>query len=302
MAVNSPLTVAGAATVFNRIPVSTLAGHLHLRGKLPGLGRVWQAALCDPNPCLEFSALLTRCRPCHQRCMEAPITFTSAGFWRGVRRSLPLVAGLSPFGFVVGLITQHHGLSVAQCMTMNAFVYAGASELVALANWTHPAPILAAAFAALVVNLRFALMGPVLAPWLSGIKTVPRYASLAVLVDHSWAISVTDMRNGGRDFGLYIGISVPLWLGWMVATTAGFLSASTLQLPSNHPLFFGALAAFVALLVPLWRGKNDILPWLVAAGVAVMVAHAVPHTSWYIVSGAISGCITGALLETKRHE
>jgi predicted branched-subunit amino acid permease len=235
--------------------------------------------------------------------MEAPIIFTRAGFWRGVRRSVPLVAGLAPFGFVVGLITQHHGLSLPQCMTMNALIYAGAAQLVALANWTHPAPILAAAFAALVVNLRFALMGPVLAPWLEGLKPVPRYLCLVLLVDHPWAISVTDMRNGGRDMALYVGISLPLWLGWMCTTSAGFLSADTLNLPPNHPLFFGALAAFIALLVPLWRGKRDALPWLVAGGMALLVAHLIPHTSWYIVAGALGGCLTGAALEGRHpHE
>jgi predicted branched-subunit amino acid permease len=228
------------------------------------------------------------------------ISFTGAGFLLGAKRSLPVLAGLSPFGFVVGLITQHHGLSLLQCMVMNGLVYAGASQLVALANWSHPAPILAAAFAALVVNMRFALMGPVLAPWLAGLKPLTRFASLAILVDHSWAISVTDMRRGGRDAALFLGLGVPLWFGWMLATTAGYLSASSLDLAPHNPLFFGALAAFVALLVPLWRGRTDILPWTVAGFVSVSIAHLLPNTSWYIVAGAISGCITGAVIENRQ--
>jgi predicted branched-subunit amino acid permease len=229
--------------------------------------------------------------------MVAPISFTKATFWRGVRLALPLVVGLSPFGFVTGLITQHHGLSLADCLLMNGLVYAGASQVVALANWTHPAPILAAAFAALVVNMRFALMGPVLAPWLAGLSPAGRFACLAVLVDHPWAISVTDMRKGGRDVALFVGLSVPLWFGWLASTTVGFLCASKLDLPPHHPLFFGALAAFIALLVPLWRGRADTLPWVVAGGTALLFAHMLPHTSWYIVAGALSGCLAGAAKE-----
>jgi predicted branched-subunit amino acid permease len=230
--------------------------------------------------------------------MTTAIVFTRATFWRGARRSVPLVLGLAPFGFVTGLITQHHGLSLADCMLMNALVYAGAGQLVALANWTHPAPVLAAAFAAFVVNMRFALMGPVLAPWLAGLSPLKRYASLAILVDHTWAISVTDMRKGGRDVALFVGLSVPLWFGWLISTTVGFLCASTLNLPPHHPLFFGALAAFVALLVPLWRGRSDALPWVVAGGVSLFIAHLLPHTSWYIVAGALSGCLAGALKDS----
>jgi predicted branched-subunit amino acid permease len=68
------------------------------------------------------------------------IIFTRAGFWRGAYRALPLAAGLAPFGFVTGLVIARHGLSLLDCLLMNAFVYAGAAQLVALANWTHPAP------------------------------------------------------------------------------------------------------------------------------------------------------------------
>jgi predicted branched-subunit amino acid permease len=231
--------------------------------------------------------------------MATEIVFTVPALKRGMWRAVPLVTGLSPFGFVTGLVTQRHGLTLLDCVLMNGLVYAGASQLVALSNWTHPAPILAAAFAALVVNLRFALMGPVLAPWLAGLRPGSRYAALTILVDHAWALAVTDMRKGGRDVALFVGLSIPLWFGWMVSTTAGFLCASSLQLPPHHPLFFGALAAFVALLVPLWRGVADTLPWAVAGIVAILLAQILPHTSWYIVGGALSGCAAGAVQDSR---
>ncbi len=233
--------------------------------------------------------------------MSGSIFLTRAGFLRGAQKSLPLVIGLSPFGFVVGLVTERHGLNMLDCALMNALVYAGAGQLVALANWTHPAPFFAAMFAVFVVNLRFALMGPVLAPWLTGLRPGWRFLALAILVDHTWALSVTDMRKGGRDAGFYLGLSVPLWFGWMTAVLVGFASASWFDLPADHPVFFGALAAFVALLVPLWRSRADAVPWVIAAIVAVIVARLVPHSSWYIPVGAVCGCLMGAWAD-RRHE
>lgn len=215
-------------------------------------------------------------------------------------RALPLALGLTPFGFVTGLVTAHHGLSLLDCILMNTTVYAGAAQLVALANWTHPAPIVAAAFAAFVVNIRFALMGPVLAPWLEGLSPAGRYASLALLVDHPWAISVTDMRQGGKDAALFAGLSVLIWTAWLITSTVGFLLARTMDLPPHHPIFFGALAAFLALLVPLWRSKADVLPWLVAGGMSAVAAQLLPHTSWYILIGALSGCLSGAIMDRGR--
>jgi predicted branched-subunit amino acid permease len=250
------------------------------------------------RPSVEIQRLLNIRAGCHHHRMQ--IVFTQAGFWRGVYRALPLALGLAPFGFVTGLVTAHHGLSLLDCMLMNGTVYAGAAQLVALANWTHPAPIVAAAFAAFVVNIRFALMGPALAPWLDGLSVAGRYASLALLVDHPWAISVTDIRRGGRDAALFVGLSLPIWVGWMAASSAGFLLGRTLNLPPQHPIFFGALAAFIALLVPLWRSKADVLPWLVAGGVAAGAAELLPHTSWYILIGALSGCLTGGILDWRK--
>ncbi len=249
--------------------------------------------------CPDILLLLTPFPGWHHETMTTEIVFTGAALQRGIWRALPLVAGLSPFGFVTGLITERHGLTLLDCLLMNGLVYAGASQLVALSNWTHPAPIIAAAFAALVVNMRFALMGPVLAPWLDGLRPSRRYAALGILVDHAWALSVTDMRKGGRDVALFVGLSLPLWFGWMASTTIGFLCASSLNLPPHHPLFFGALAAFIALLVPLWRGKTDIFPWSVAGGVAMLLALILPHTSWYIIGGALSGCAAGAVQDGR---
>jgi branched chain amino acid efflux pump len=225
------------------------------------------------------------------------VVCTKAGFARGFRKSPPLILGLAPFGVVVGIVTAQHGLSIIDCVVMNAVVYAGASQLVAFANWSTPAPILAAAFAAFVVNLRLALMAPVLAPWLDGIGRWRRLLALALLVDHPWALSITDMRKGGTDAAFYMGLAVPLWGSWLTTTTIGYLGAAHFALPAGHPIFFAAVAAFIALLVPLWRNRRDGLPWLIASVVSVITAHLIPHTSWYIATGALAGATVGAMLD-----
>ncbi|HET9148391.1 MAG TPA: AzlC family ABC transporter permease, partial [Acetobacteraceae bacterium] len=163
------------------------------------------------------------------------VMFTMGGFRRGVLLSWPLVIGLAPFGLVVGIVIQQKGLTLLDCALMNLLVYAGASQLVALANWSHPAPILGATIASLAVNLRMALMGPVLAPWLDHLRPWQRWSSLALLVDPAWAMAVTDMRKGGRDAAYFLGLCLPLWIAWVASSIIGFLAATSLNLPPNHP-------------------------------------------------------------------
>lgn len=227
--------------------------------------------------------------------MSASPAFTRAGFLRGARTALPLSLGMFPFGLVTGVLSQTKGLTLFEAVLMSATVFAGASQLVALESWTEPAPVLAAGTAAFVVNLRMALMGPVLAPWFGQLRGWRLWSTLGLMVDHAFALSVTEMRSGRNDVAFLLGMGVMLWLMWIVQTAAGHALGSMARFPPGHPLYFGATAAFISLLVPMWRGASDALPWIVAATVAVAASQAMPGTAWHVVIGAVAGALVGAL-------
>ncbi len=225
--------------------------------------------------------------------MTSPVTFTRAGMLRGASIALPLSVGLIPFGLVVGVVAQAKGLNLFETVLMSATVFAGASQLVALESWSDPAPVLGAATAAFVVNLRMALMGPVLAPWLDRLRGWRLWGSLGLLVDHGFALSITEMRSGRNDAGFLMGVGVLLWVMWLLQTIAGHVLGAVARFPPGHPLYFGATAAFITLLVPMWRGRSDLLPWTVAAAVALAVNRALPGTAWHVVVGAVAGALVG---------
>jgi predicted branched-subunit amino acid permease len=232
--------------------------------------------------------------------VSEPVTFTLNGVLRGARRGAPVLVGLLPFAVVTGVTSQGAGLSLAEATLMSAFVYAGASQLVALAIWAHPPPLLAVTLAAFVVNLRLALMGPVLSPWLDRLRGWRLWGSLFMMTDQSWAMSVAEMNAGRRDAGFLFGTGFSMWLMWVSGTAAGFVLGAQIRPPPGHPLFFAALAAFVAMLAGMWRGRQDLLPWLVAAAVSSGMARVLPGTFWYIVVGAVAGSVTGALRDRRR--
>jgi len=200
-----------------------------------------------------------------------------------------LQLGVVPFGVVCGVVSQAHGLSFFEACLLSALCYAGSAQLLALAAWTHPAPIVAATLAAFVVNLRLALMGPVLTPWLERVRGGRLWASLFVMADQNWALSVQEMQAGRGDAAFLFGSGVLMWAVWLLSTAAGFALGVAVSLPRDHPLFFAALAVFVAMLASMWRGRGDALPWLTAAAVAAAVSRLLPCTSWHIVAGAVVG-------------
>ncbi len=231
---------------------------------------------------------------------DAPGGFSRTAMLRGMRESIPVVIGTTPFGLVCGIASQGAGLSMLEAGLMSALCYAGSAQLVALASWGVPAPILGASVAAFAVNLRLALMGPVLAPWLDRLRGVRLWAALFVMADQNWAMSVKDMKNGGTNAGYLFGSGILIWLVWVVTTVIGHAAGGFLHPPPGHPVFFAALAVFVAILTTMWGGRRDVLPWAIAAAVSVVVARLLPGGSWYIVAGALAGSLAAGLRDHAR--
>jgi len=203
-----------------------------------------------------------------------------------------MVAGLAPFGIVAGTLAQAHGLTWLEALLMSALVFAGAGQVLALSYWAHP---VTAVFACLVVNLRMLLMGPSLAVWLDRLSGWRVWGSLFFMADHNWALSITDLRSGGRDGGFLLGSGLMLWVAWVCGCAVGFAVGDLIRPSAGHPLYFIALAVFIALLVPLWRGRRDALPWLVAAVVGVVAQRLLPQGAWYIIAGAVAGSLVGVI-------
>jgi predicted branched-subunit amino acid permease len=231
---------------------------------------------------------------------QGPIVFTRQGMLRGARAALPMLLGTIPFSLVTGIAAQSAGLSALEQILMSATVFGGAAQLLVLGNWATPAPVLTATLAAFTVNLRLILMGPVLGPWFDRLRGWPLWGSLFLLVDQNWGLALKEMNAGGRDAGWIFGSGLAMWLQWVVMSAVGHAAGATLQLPPGHPLFFCSLAVFVCMLAGQWRGKIDILPWVVAGSVAVTTSLIWPGSFTYIVAGAVAGSLTGAIRDTLR--
>jgi 4-azaleucine resistance transporter AzlC len=228
------------------------------------------------------------------------VVFTRRGVWRGVKDSLPLWLGMMPFGLVIGVLADSKGLSFAETVLMSAIVYAGAAQLVALELWSDPVPIGAVVIAAFVVNIRMAPMGAALAAWLDRLRGIRLWGTLWTMVDHSFALSIQEQRRGGRDAGYLLGIGGGLWVSWVVCTAVGSLAASLVRVPPGHPLYFAAVAAFLSILVGLWRGpRADLLPWLLAGAVAVAAHRAGLPVPLPLLAGTFAGATLGAWLELR---
>jgi 4-azaleucine resistance transporter AzlC len=229
---------------------------------------------------------------------DEQVTFTPVGALAGARRAMPLAVSVFAVGTVFGVLARQAGLSLAASLLMSGLVFAGASQFVALGLWVAPLPVMAIVLTTLVVNLRHVLMGAALRPWFSRLSALKAYGSAFFMVDESWALTTGEFAAGGRDAAFLLGGGLLLFITWLGATLVGHALGSAVHDPAQWGLDFAFTAAFVALLVGMWRGRSDLLPWVVAAMTAVAAAHWLPG-KWYILIGGLAGSIVGAVRDGR---
>ena len=227
------------------------------------------------------------------------MTFTLSGVLLSMKRAIPVAISVSTVGLVFGVLAGQARLSIFEALFMSGLVYAGASQFVALSLWTAiPFPMITIILTTFIVNMRHMLMGASLRPWFAKLSPWKVYLSVFFMVDESWALTIGDLAKGGRDAGFLLGSGFMLYLAWVSSTLIGRTVGALIRNPAQWGLDFAITAVFTALLVGMWKGKANLLPWIVAAVVAVAAAHWLPG-KWYILLGGVAGSIVGAFTDAK---
>jgi 4-azaleucine resistance transporter AzlC len=177
---------------------------------------------------------------------------------------------------------------------MSALVYSGAAQFIVLGLWGATLPVLGIVLTTLVVGLRHLLMGAALSPYFSKLGRLKAYGSVFFMADENWALTMSEFSKGKRDAAFLLGGGVAMFLSWTTSTLVGRTVGGALRDPERWGLDFAFTAVFLALLVGMWRGRSDLLPWAVAALVAV-AAHQWLPGQWYILLGGLAGSLAGAV-------
>lgn len=128
--------------------------------------------------------------------------------------------------------------------------------------------------------------------WMAGVPWRVSCPLLFLLVDESWALTLGALSKGLADLGFMLGSGLLLWLTWISSTCTGRLLGAAIPDPRAFGLDFAFTAVFLALLAGLWKGKDALPAWFVAALTALAV-HAVLPGKWHIVAGGFAGSLSG---------
>jgi predicted branched-subunit amino acid permease len=207
----------------------------------------------------------------------------------GARAMVPWLAGIIPFGLVIGVSAARAGIPALAGWLTGPLIYAGSAQLATIGMLGAGAAPMAVVAVALIINVRLIFYSATMARYWRGTPWWWRLAAAYLIVDPSVAVGLDGYRRLGRGRGHahYLGGAVLLWVSWLAAIAAGAMAGASLpawlHLEFVIPLYLtgqaisrladpatrraivaAAAAALLALPAPLQLG----LALAIAAGIA----------------------------------
>jgi 4-azaleucine resistance transporter AzlC len=210
-----------------------------------------------------------------------------------LRDSLGIMVSAGGFGLVYGLSARAAGFSPLEAGAMSLFVFAGASQFVAvgyvLGGFSWVAIVALTAF----INARHFLYGAAISPYLTSVPRLQRAVMAHVLTDEAFALAIAHFRRIGRADvrGYWIGAIVSTFIPWNLATFLGVTIGGSIPDPTRYGLDVIFPAAMGGLAVGLITGRRELVAALAGAVIGVAVALA-----WDPAAGIIGGGVIGPLV------
>lgn len=215
-------------------------------------------------------------------------------FLNGVILALPISATSVVDGMAFGYLARQTGLTAAEAFAMSAIVCSGSAQFLALQMWSISGFTILAG--TLLLNLRYLFLS---ATMYSRLRSLPAWKVICVLFflyDENWILAMSGKHDEGQASFL-LGSGLIIYIGWVFFTVVGFYLAVRWQ--ANAALTaFVVIAIFSALLATTWKGKSDLLPWIVSA-LAALLASRYVSAAWYVLAGGLAGAACSLLLESQ---
>lgn len=229
---------------------------------------------------------------------DAPATKDTSPFARGLKLGFPIFLGYVPAGMAFGILARTVGFSTFQAAACSATALAGAGQFIALDVMRTGGTVATVLIATSVVNLRYVLFAGTISPYLHKTRTGIQGILAFSLTDETFAVNITDLREGRARWRSMAGVGAVAWTGWVLGTVVGAAGAGLIGDPDRWGVQFAMPAMFTALFVALAEDRRQVLIGLVAAAIAVLLPllegigiHIAP--SWYVVIASMAAATLG---------
>ena len=227
--------------------------------------------------------------------------YISNDFINGAKANTPIGFSVFAYGAVLGMICAQKGVEIYQLTLMNVFIFAGTSQFIIVDRWGNISEIFTIVAAALLINLRYFLIGASLNSLFKKSSLKDKFIYMHLVADENWAVTIERSQRESITPLFLFGGGICLFSVWSLGTYLGYIFAGFINDPSKYALDFAFIAIFTALCFNLYQDKRNLVPWITAA----IIAYASEYLfggNLYIVLGAIAGSLVGLMLESEKYE
>ncbi len=216
-------------------------------------------------------------------------------FKDGFIANIPIGFSVFVYGWVLGMLCVSKGIELFELVLMNIFIFAGSAQFVMVDMWSSSLDIIGIVLAALLINLRYFLIGASLHSLFLNSTKKEKFKYMHFVTDECWAITMDRVKKQEVTPLFLFGGGICIFSLWFMGTVLGFTLGEFIKDPSTYALDFAFTAIFTALSFSMYKGKEDLLPWFITALVAIICEYFIPG-KLYIIIGALAGSLSAVFL------
>jgi 4-azaleucine resistance transporter AzlC len=215
-------------------------------------------------------------------------------FIAGVKDTIPLIIGAIPFGIIFGAVAVTSGLSPLAALGMSLFVFAGSAQFMAVGLVAQSTAGIIIILTTFVINLRHALYGASLAPYVRQLSQRWLLPLAFWLTDESFAVVIRRYQTADdapNKHWYFLGSTIAMYINWQLCTLIGIVAGQQLEGLGDLGLDFAMVVTFIGIIVPLIISRPMLACALTAGLVSVLTAH-FPHKLGLLLA-ALAGIAAG---------
>lgn len=219
----------------------------------------------------------------------------------GMKKSVPVFFGFLPVAITFAIMSMGVGLNAAETVGMSVFVFAGASQIMAVGMIGGGAGMISIILATFVLNLRHVIMSTCVFRKIRIKGIVLKLVGALAVTDEGFAL-VTTEDDSKCDKYFMLGIITVTYLSWVSGTVIGVVASNILPKIIADSFAIALYALFIALIVPDVKKNIRLFITVMLTALINILLCIFIESSWAIIISTLVGAALGTFIVHNAEE
>lgn len=224
-----------------------------------------------------------------------------ASYLYGIKSSVPVFFGFLPVAITFAIMARGVGLTSMETVFMSVFVFAGASQIMAVGMLGVGAGMISIILATFVLNLRHVIMSTCIFRKIRVRNFFVKLLGALAVTDEGFALITTEDDNR-CDIFYMLGIITVTYLSWIFGTVIGVVASNILPKIIADSFSVALYALFIALIVPDIKKDVRLLVTVIITALINTVLCSLMESSWAIIISTLVGAAIGTFIVNDEDE